>query len=414
MKRRVFCMLLAGLMLLSACAAQPAAPQEDEPPVPAAEPVQPEPVLEQPAQPEQPKPAPEPAVSFDPVTGLDTLGEEEFLLYGPERAQMTGRDGAPDAVILQFLTDCEVGLADDAFTFGSLADQPEQISSENLYLLFLLWTKYAVLELYQHADDEMFYFPEALIRRTLDRYLEGYQFDITQCREYDADTGMIVTPMASGFGGGRNIQLVGKEHDGSTIVYYTEFYSMEYDGTTDEEPYARKAYQLSFYDGGFTVDGAYFVEPEIRELPQYGLRLEIPPQDEAGFVFGINETNIIALFDTYTHNYINGGGYVWWLRRYSYEAFEAEFGRSAEEWSLSVPGPELTMFGRTKDEVYVLALPSDVQFDTDDPESSASYARSCRDSGRILRRFFELNEQIEPNPLLHGESLSGVITIFPE
>ena len=156
------------------------------------------------------------------------------------------------------------------------------------------------------------------------------------------------------------------------------------------------------------------MEPEIRELPQYGLRLEIPPQDETGFVFGINETNIIALFDTYTHNYINGGGYVWWLRRYSYEAFEAEFGRSAEEWSLSVPGPELTMFGRTKDEVYVLALPSDVQFDTDDPESSASYARSCRDSGRILRRFFELNEQIEPNPLLHGESLSGVITIFPE
>lgn len=80
MKRRVFCMLLAGLILLSACAAQPAAPQEDEPPVPAAEPVQPEPVLEQPAQPEQPKPAPEPAVSFDPATGLDTLGEEEFQI----------------------------------------------------------------------------------------------------------------------------------------------------------------------------------------------------------------------------------------------------------------------------------------------------------------------------------------------
>ena len=245
-------------MLLSACAAQPAVPQEDAPSVPASKPVQPGPEqAEQPIRPEQAEP--EPVVSFDPATGLDTLCEEEFLLYGSERAQMTAQGGAPDAVILQFLTDCEVGLVDDAFTFSSLAEQPEQISSENLYLLFLLWTKYEVLELYQHADDEMFYFPEALIRRTLDCYLEGYQFDITQCGGYDAGTGMIVTPMASGFGGDRNIQLVEKVRADATVTYYTAFYSMEYDGTTDEEPYARKAYQLTFYDGGFTIDSARFV-----------------------------------------------------------------------------------------------------------------------------------------------------------
>ena len=257
MRRRIVCTILVCLMLLSACAAQPAMPQEDEPPVLTAEPVQPEP--EQAEQPIQPEPTPEPAASFDPTAGLDTLCEEEFLLYGPERAQMTALGGAPDDVILQFLTDCEVGLVDDAFTFDSLADQPEQISSENLYLLFLLWTKYEVLELYQHADDEMFYFPEALIRRTLDCYLAGYHFDITQCRWYDADIGMIVTPMASGFGGDRNIRLTKKERSGAAVTYYTAFYSMEYDGTTNEEPYARKAYQLTFYDGGFTIDSARFV-----------------------------------------------------------------------------------------------------------------------------------------------------------
>lgn len=64
--------------------------------------------------------------------------------------------------------------------------------------MFLAWTNEDTLKEYQDPDDGTFYFTTPVIRRTLDCYFSGYCFDITACRAYDRQTGMVVVPSVSG------------------------------------------------------------------------------------------------------------------------------------------------------------------------------------------------------------------------
>lgn len=149
----------------------------------------------------------------------------------------------------------EIALVNDGFTFGS----PEELSSEKLFMLFQLWTDYDKLEACRNPEDQLFYFSEEMIRATLDRYFKEYTFDITTCKNYDADSGCVVVPIASGFGGDRDVRMVEKQFDQTIGTFTIDFHQKLYnDERPDTEVYQRKVYTVEFYDGGL-----YYLSAEV-------------------------------------------------------------------------------------------------------------------------------------------------------
>lgn len=160
-----------------------------------------------------------------------------------------------EEVLWQILAPPEIALVNDAFTFQT----PNDLPSEKLLTLFLLWTDYSDLEKCWNPEDQLFYFSEEFIRATLDRYFLEYNFEITECRNYDPDSEDIVLANASGFGGDRDLRLVEKQVDGNTATYLVDFAHEVYeDGSYVSKIYQRKSYVLEFYDGGY-----YFLSAEI-------------------------------------------------------------------------------------------------------------------------------------------------------
>ena len=144
----------------------------------------------------------------------------------------------------------ELALSGLGFTF----DTPRDLTSQQMYLLFLAWVEPEALNACYHAEDSSYIFSADAICRTLDRYLVGYSFDISECPLYDAGRGVVVTPMAGAFGGDLDVQLESKTFDGDTVVLTALL-----DGSV------RKTYTISFYDGGCRYQSVQLLsQPELR------------------------------------------------------------------------------------------------------------------------------------------------------
>ena len=161
----------------------------------------------------------------------------------------------PDDLLLAFLSGTEVVQTDDGFIF----DNPGELSSDELFRLFLWWTNRSALEKYRNPDDGWFYFPSSAIHRTLDCYFRRYSFDITQCAGYDTKSGTVVDQTAALEPGNLRLQRVSKTMDRHKVTYVVDFYPVLDDLQVGPEPFARKEYTLLCYPGDFYIESARYV-----------------------------------------------------------------------------------------------------------------------------------------------------------
>ena len=121
----------------------------------------------------------------------------------------------------------------------------------------------------RQTADSSYIFSADLIYQTLDRYLEGYSFDISECPLYDPERGAVITPMAGAFGGNVEVQLESKTFDGNTVVLTALL-----DGSV------RKTYTVTFCDGGYRYQSVrQLSQPELR--PNVGTLLLYGKEQEA-------------------------------------------------------------------------------------------------------------------------------------
>ena len=97
-------------------------------------------------------------------------------------------------------------------------------------------------------------------------------------------------------------------------------------------------------------------------------------------LFHLSEKNALAAYPD------GGMGNVWWLVAMSWDNFKEWRGYDA------LPVPEILgiaeyVLGADDEYVYLLVLPSDVQFLENDPVSKAQYEQLCADSQEVLERF---------------------------
>ena len=163
----------------------------------------------------------------------------------------------------------EVALVNNGFTF----DSPADLSSEQLFLLFLYWSsdyRYT-RDNYKQADGK-YHFTESFVNSVLRYHFRdgSFTFDITQCGNYDASDGTAVIENVSGFGGGPDLRIADVQVlGGSTVQVTADFYNADpfLDGSGGELRYARKVYTLDFYYGG-----ALFQSARFAALPEDDLR----------------------------------------------------------------------------------------------------------------------------------------------
>ena len=163
----------------------------------------------------------------------------------------------------------EIALANDGFTF----DSPEDLSSEQLFMLFLHWSSdYTYTrDNYKQADGK-YHFTESFVNGVLRNHFGdgSFTFDITQCGNYDASDGTAVIENVSGFGGDRDLRIADVQVlGGSTVQVTADFYNADpfFDNSGGELRYARKVYTLDFYYGG-----ALFQSARFAPLPEDDLR----------------------------------------------------------------------------------------------------------------------------------------------
>lgn len=163
----------------------------------------------------------------------------------------------------------EVALVNNGFTF----DSPADLSSEQLFLLFLYWSSdYTYTrDNYKQADGK-YHFTGSFVNSVLRYHFRdgSFTFDITQCGNYDASDGTAVIENVSGFGGDRDLRIADVQVlGGSTVQVTADFYNADpfLDGSGGELRYARKVYTLDFYYGGVLFQSAQFAA-----LPEDDLR----------------------------------------------------------------------------------------------------------------------------------------------
>ena len=221
-------------------------------------------------QPEQPETA---ASAAEPLPA-ESAAESKAAVWALDPAEVTDDFAADTLIRLP-----ELALSELGFTF----DSPRDLTSQQLYLLFLAWAEPEALNACYRAEDSGYVFSADTICRTLDRYLEGYSFDLSECPLYDAGRGVVVTPMAGGFGGNVDVQLESKTFDGNTAVLTALL-----DGST------RKAYTVTFYDGGYRYQPVQLLsQPELR--PAVGTLLLHGEEKEA---FAAVTDEAICLWDS--------------------------------------------------------------------------------------------------------------------
>ena len=163
----------------------------------------------------------------------------------------------------------EIALVNDGFTF----DSPEDLSSEQLFMLFLHWSSdYTYTrDNYKQADGK-YHFTESFVNSVLRYHFRdgSFTFDITQCGNYDASDGTAVIENVSGFGGDRDLRIADVQVlGGSTVQVTADFYNADpfFDNSGGELRYARKVYTLDFYYSGVLFQSARFAA-----LPEDDLR----------------------------------------------------------------------------------------------------------------------------------------------
>ena len=187
----------------------------------------------------------------------EPIVETGFLRDTALRNALTGdMSRLPNEQLLAFLNGTERVQTDDGFTF----DDPDELSSEELFRLFLWWTSRSALEQYRNPDDGVFYFPGSAITRTLSCYFRSYSFDITQCAGYDEKSGMVATQTPYAEPGVQGMEMVSMKTDGHKVTYTVEFYPVGEDLQIVPEPFARKEYTLLCYPGDFYIESARYVQ----------------------------------------------------------------------------------------------------------------------------------------------------------
>lgn len=161
----------------------------------------------------------------------------------------------------------EIALVDDGFTF----DSPADLSSEKLFMLFLLWSADSTRDNYIQADGK-YHITQDFINGSLSQHFRtgSFTFDITQCGCYDASDGTAVIENVSGFGGDRDLRIADVQVlEGSTVQVTADFYNADpfMNGSGGELRYARKVYTLEFYNTGVLFQSARFAP-----LPEDDLR----------------------------------------------------------------------------------------------------------------------------------------------
>lgn len=153
-----------------------------------------------------------------------------------------------DEYLISLISRMEIGLTGtNSFAFSA----PTELSETELYLCFLLLSDYDELEAnYWDSENQVFIFTGNVITAKLAKYFKDFHFDITQDPEYDAQADAIVTPLASGFGGDRQLILTDKSLDGNTVTFTVDFYGVD-DNVEETNPYQAKTYTIEFYDGGY-------------------------------------------------------------------------------------------------------------------------------------------------------------------
>ena len=172
-----------------------------------------------------------------------------------------------DENLLGILLDPEIALVNNGFTF----DSPEDLSSEKLFMLFLLWSADSTRDNYIQADGK-YHFTQDFINGILSHHFRtgSFTFDITQCRNYNASDGTAVIENVSGFGGGPDLRIADVQVlEGSTVQVTADFYNANpfFDNSGGEIRYARKVYTLEFYNSG-----ALFQSAQFAALPEDDLR----------------------------------------------------------------------------------------------------------------------------------------------
>ena len=172
-----------------------------------------------------------------------------------------------DENLKRILLDPEIALVNNGFTF----DSPEDLSSEKLFMLFLLWSVDSTRDNYIQADGK-YHFTQDFINGILSHHFRtgSFTFDITQCGNYNASDGTAVIENVSGFGGGPDLRIADVQVlEGSTVQVTADFYNANpfFDNSGGELRYARKVYTLEFYNSG-----ALFQSARFAALPEDDLR----------------------------------------------------------------------------------------------------------------------------------------------
>jgi beta-lactamase regulating signal transducer with metallopeptidase domain len=120
-------------------------------------------------------------------------------------------------------------------------------------------------------------------------------------------------------------------------------------------------------------------------------------------LFHLSEKNALAAYPD------GGMGSVWWLDAMSWDNFKEWRGYDA------LPVPEILgiaeyVLGADDEYVYLLVLPSDVQWLENDPVSKAQYEQLCADSQEVLERFLNdsrivLNEKCPDSRVFSAEKM---------
>ncbi len=310
--------LLALLICLSACADKPSRSELQErldadvsqfSGDPSSETLSNEPVPDEPPF-ETPVPAAEPESPDTPETPDAPVAPVETGVPAEE-------DGVPsDEELRQLLTDIETGLTGaNTFTFRSASE----LTGDELYLSFLLLTPHDDLNRCWDAEAERFYFTEDYIVSELSKYYRDFYFDIRQNADYSVDARAIVTPLASGFGGGRNIVIEEAAMQDDTLTVTAAFYDMLDETHAPENCRLRKIYTLERYDGGWYFLSA--IEQPLSDCAE--------PETAALLLTMLRRAQIVNLPQDDRYSYTQQADY-----RTAYEAYQQYFTAHAAEYTI--------------------------------------------------------------------------------
>ena len=197
--------------------------------------------------------------------------EESMQLPIAEQRMTIDPSLLTDENLKRILIGPEIALVNNGFTFNS----PANLSSEQLFMLFLFWSADSTRDNYIQADGK-YHFTQDFINDILSQHFGTgcFLFDITQCGDYDASDGTAVIENVSGFGGDRDLRIADVQVlGGSTVQVTADFYNANpfFDNSGGEIRYARKVYMLEFYSTGVLFHSARFMplsEDDLREALQ--------------------------------------------------------------------------------------------------------------------------------------------------